>query len=94
MGIKCQCVIESKQMIGVNISNKPIIMSGEKNDWFATLDVSGMECNDFAQVKVCDTMKLVSSIVNSHKWKCATLYETGIKYNDFTQMKVFDTLWN
>ena len=56
MGIKCQCVIESKQMIGENISNKPIIMSGEKNDWFATLYVSGMGCNDFAQMKVCDTL--------------------------------------
>ena len=55
MGIKCQCVIESKQMIGENISNKPIIMS-EKNDWFATLYVSGMGCNDFAQMKVCDTL--------------------------------------
>ena len=56
MGIKCQCVIESKQMIGENISNKPIIMSGEKNDWFAPLYVSGMEYNDFTQMKVCDTL--------------------------------------
>ena len=55
MGIKCQCVIESKQMIGGNISNKPIIMS-EKNDWFSTLYVSGMGCNGFAQMKVCDTL--------------------------------------
>ena len=56
MGIKCQCVIESEQMIGGNISSKPIIMS-EKNDWFATLYVSGgMGCNGFAQMNVCDTL--------------------------------------
>ena len=56
MGIKCQCVIESKQMIGENISNMPMIMSGEKNDWFATLYENGIRCNDFTQMKVCDTL--------------------------------------
>ena len=57
MGIRCECVIESKQMIGENKSNKPtLIMNGEKNDWFTTLYVSGIGCNDFTQMKVCDTL--------------------------------------
>ena len=48
MGLRCECVTESKQTIGGNISNKPtLIMSGEKNDWLATFYVIVIKCKDF-----------------------------------------------
>ena len=31
-------------------------MSCEKNDWFAALYVTGIKCNGFTQMKVCDTL--------------------------------------
>ena len=56
MGIRCECVIEGKQTIRTNISNKPtLIMSGEKNDWLTALYVTGIKCNGFTQMKACDT---------------------------------------
>ena len=57
MGIRCECVIEGKQMIRTNISNKPtLIMSVEKNDWLTALYVTGIKCNGFTQMKACDTL--------------------------------------
>ena len=57
MGIKCECVIECKQAIRTNISNKPtLIMSVEKNDWLTALYVTGIKCNCFNQMKACDTL--------------------------------------